>query len=79
MEKFAISTVISDLNLATHQQKVRDHIKDKTIIKHIDGVSLITIPTPQGVGLRAVPYAYIEHECTKEEHAQWRFNQSLNQ
>jgi hypothetical protein len=58
------------------ERAARDTYK---VIERIQGVSHVLVPNHNGLGIVAIPYFYIEHTCTDEQHATWTTRQSIMQ
>ena len=74
---YKIINFITEQDLPKFQKKVDEYCKDKTITQKIIGATSIPMSTQQGMGIINVPFAYIEHECTKEEWQIWSENRII--
>lgn len=76
--QYSIIAVISDMNFVGFQKKEKEfREQNRRIIRSRRGVSMIALPAEGGIALTAVPYLYVEFECTQEEHAAWAFRTTM--
>lgn len=74
---WSIPMIIQNNDLVQFHSELRKAEQQYKIIRKRIGVNVV--PVKQGLqnALMAVPYAYIEFECTESEYKSWKFNQSL--
>lgn len=72
-----ITKIISNIDLVAFQSEVEGFKKGKKILYERKGCTLLPTGHPQGVGIVAVPWCYLEYQCTSEEFNSWKFTQTI--